>query len=300
MSAAGTGQGAATALPVKTVLMTLSTQTQGVRVDVDVVNLDDIPGAMDSMGWKVSARMMRRWFATKPAWVMPQEWRSGKDVDYLSLSPSQVEDQIIKMKWVLEFDRVVPVFEDLCQNWNSRLGLDQLKVKLETAGWKSGKTVEIGQGTKAAKILDMVCQVNSRTFGEYADTFDDLYDAVFKATLKLGVVGKASRSLFSKRDVFEIEKIGVYVRDTYDFNAGWFEDSFAGLGVWSKKRLLSKQELIAYKATSLPSLAHAFPGFVPARNADFRRWQRKRDDGGDFFVFSDVMWMPPNVEYVYF
>ena len=86
------------------------------RVNVDVVYLDDIPKAMDNMGWKVSAQMMRRWFATKPAWEMPELWRGGKNINYLALPASQVEDQIIKMKWVLGFDRVVPVFEDLCQN----------------------------------------------------------------------------------------------------------------------------------------------------------------------------------------
>ena len=299
MSGAATGQGAATAAPVKTVLMTPSTQTQGVRVNVDVVYLDDIPKAMDNMGWKVSAQMMRRWFATKPAWEMPELWRGGKNINYLALPASQVEDQIIKMKWVLGFDRVVPVFEDLCQNWNNQAGIDTLKKRLIVMGWKSGGTLKLGQGLKAAKELDLTCQVNSRPFGGLPDTLDDLYGAVFRATLKLAVVGKVSRSIFSKRDMFEIEKIGVYVRDTYDFNADWFDDALVGLGVWSKKRLLSKKDMLLYKSTPLPLLAHAYPGFVPARNEDFRNWQKHRNEGGDFFVFSDVMWMEPNVEHVY-
>lgn len=299
MTGPWTGPASVATRPVKTVLMTPSTQTRGVRVDVDAVYLDDIPGAMDAMGWKVSAQMMRRWFATKPAWEMPQDWRRGDDIDYLALPPSQVDDQIIKMKWVLGFDRVVPVFEDLHQNWNNKPGLNELKTKLEIAGWDPGKTIKIGQNLKSAKSLDLTCQVNSRAFGEYVDTLDDFYGAIFKATLKLAVVGKASRSLFSKRDIFEIEKIGVYVRDTYDFNVGWFEDAFVGLGIWSKKRMLSKIEMTAYKLTKLPELVNVFPGFVPARNGDFRRWQKQRNEGGDYFVFSDVMWMAPNIEYVY-
>ena len=300
MSGVLAGQGAATATPVKTVLMTPSTQTQGVRVDVDVVYLDDIPGAMDSMGWKVSAQMMRRWFATKPAWEMPQTWRDGKDINYQALPISQVDDQIIKMKWVLGFDRVVPVFEDLCRNWSSGSGLGELRLKLETAGWRSGKVVRLGQGIKTAKGLDSTCQVNFRPFGAYTDTFDDLYGAVFKATLKIAVVGKVSRSILSKKDMLEIEKIGVYVRDTYDFNSGPFDDAVVGLGIWSKKRMLSKSEMATYRATQFAALANIFPGFVPAHNADFRRWQKQRNKGGDFFVFSDVMWMQPNVEYVFF
>jgi hypothetical protein len=300
MTGSLTGHGIAAATPLKTVTMTPSTQTQGVRVDVEVVYLDDIPGAMDSMGWHMSARLMRRWFATKPAWAMPQEWRKGEGINYLKLLPSQVDDQIVKMKWALGFDRVVSTFEDLCQNWNSPEGLKQLKIRLEAAGWNSGTAFRLGSGLRTAKELDLTCQVNRRPVGASIDTLDDFYGAVFRATPKLALVGKASRSLFSKRDLFEIEKIGVYLRDTYDFNADWFDDAVFGLGVWSKKRVLSKKETITYKATPFPLLARTFPGFVPARNEDFRRWQSLRNEGSDFFVFSDVMWLPPNVEHVYF
>ena len=299
MSGAATGQGAAIATPVKTALMTPSTQTQGVRVNVDVVYLDDIPKAMDNMGWTVSAQMMRRWFATKPAWEMPTLWREGTNINYLALPASQVEDQIIKMKWVMGFDRLVPVFEDLCESWNNAKGLSVLTDRLAAIGWKSGRTMTLGQGIKTAKELDLSCQVNRRPFGDYIDVFDDLYGAIFKAVLKIAVVGKASRSLFSKRDLFEIEKIGIYVRDTYDFNAGWFEDAAFGLGIWSTKMMLSKREMIAYRTAQLAVVGSLFPGFVPAQNNDFRRWQKQRNEGGDFFVFSDVMWIAPNVEYVY-
>ena len=294
------GQGATATAPLKSVTMTPSTQTQGVRVDVDVLYLDDIPGAMDQMGWNVSARLMRRWFATKPAWAMPEDWRSGKNIDYLHLPASLIEDQIVKMRWVLGFERMVPVFEELHQEWNNKPGLDQLKTRLEAAGWQSGRTLWLGKDLKTAKELDLSCQVNSRMFGESSDVLDDLYGAIFRANLKLAVVGMTSRSIFSKRDLFEIEKIGIYVRDTYDFNADWFNDAAFGLGIWSKSRVLSKREMLLYKAVPLPLLSRNFPGFVPARNEDFRRWQNQRNEGGDFYVFSDVMWLAPQVEYVYF
>ncbi|MFC5772088.1 DUF6402 family protein [Thauera sinica] len=44
------------------------------------------------------------------------------------------------------------------------------------------------------------------------------------------------------------------------------------------------------RPASLPVPNQAFQGFVPARNTDFRRWQHQRNEGGDFFVFSDVLW----------
>ncbi|MDR2924534.1 MAG: DUF6402 family protein [Azoarcus sp.] len=38
-----------------------------------------------------------------------------------------------------------------------------------------------------------------------------------------------------------------------------------------------------------------YAGFVPVENDDFRRWQDTKNEGGDFFVFSDVFWARPNV-----
>jgi hypothetical protein len=282
--------GGTTAPSLKTVIMTPSTRTQGVRVDVDVVNLNDIPGAMDHMG--------RRWFATKPAWEMPETWRPGFNIDYLKLPPSQVEDQIIKMDWVLGFERVLPVIEDLQKNWNSQKGIKVLKDRLTTAGWQSGKTTVIGHTLQTGNELDLSCQVNVRDLGRYTDPMDDMYGAIFKATLKLAVVGKAYRSFLLKKDIFEIEKVGLYVRDTYDFNASWFEDTFIGLGIWSRKRILSKIETASYSLMELQERGIIFPGFVPTRNSDFRRWQKHRNEGGDFFVFSDVLWRPPAIKYV--
>jgi hypothetical protein len=279
--------------------------TQGKEVRVDVFHLDEIPDAMDKMGWPVSARMMRRWFANSPAYAMPETIRRGKGVDYLKLPASQIDDQIITMDWVLSFPRVKPVFDELCRAWNNSEGIRVLREdRLRPAGWQSGTTFALGQGLSSAKALDSASQVNSRAFGAYPDTFDDLFGAIFKATLKLAVVGTAYRSSQLKRDIFEVDKIGVYVRDTYDFNSSWFNDGTAGLGIWSRDRLLGKAEMVEYRMneTNAPVGWMAnyikYNGFVPVRNRDFQRWQEKHNSGGDFFVFSDVKWIQPNVDHV--
>lgn len=113
----------------------------------------------------------------------------------------------------------------------------------------------------------------------------------------MAVVGKAYRSWSTGKDVFEVDQLGFYIRDTYDFNAGWIDDAFMGLGVWSKQRLLSKAEMINYKTLSSdPSLLQvrdkSYRHFVQLRNSDFRRWQQGCKGGGDFYVFSDVHWEP--------
>lgn len=291
--------------PVATSTTSPTRITEGKEVKVDVLHLDEIPGAMDKMGWKVSAKMMRRWFSNSPAYVMPENLRSGDGVDYRTLPASQIDDQIIKMDWMLGFPRVAEAVNSLCRDWNSANGIARLKTKcLKDAGWQSGKIVNLGKGLNSAKDLEMCAQVNFREFGQYSDTFDDLYGAVFKATLKLAVVGKASYSSRLGQDIFEIEKLGIYVRDTYDFNSAWFNDAAAGLGIWSRDRLLNKAETIEYRVNQANAPAGwmanyiKYRGFVPVKNRDFRRWQEKHSTGGDFFVFSDVKWVEPNVAYV--
>ncbi|RYH23198.1 MAG: hypothetical protein EON54_24945, partial [Alcaligenaceae bacterium] len=120
--------------------------------------------------------------------------------------------------------------------------------------------------------LEKNCQVNIQIFGEYTDTFDDLYGAIFKGTLKLALIGKVTRSWLRHQDTFEIDAMGVYMRDTYDFNAEWSADQIYGLGIWSKQRLLKKHELLQYRSAIPQINAINFPGFVPVKNADFSRW----------------------------
>jgi hypothetical protein len=292
--------------PIKTVTMTPSSHKEGVKISTDVLYLNELPLALDKMKWTVSAKVMRRWFATEPAWAMPQTWRSGyydlehtQIIDYRKLPASQVDNQIVKMNWLLNFERVLPTFEYLCQHWNTPKGIERLKnIQLKNAGWQQGKKIKIGSISNSAMELESTCQINAQPIGAYEDTFDDLYGAIFKATLKLALIGKTARSWLTKQDVFEIEKIGVYLRDTYDFNVEGIDDNLYGLGVWSKERLLTKKETAEFRVTPNNLLREKFNGFVFVQNHDFRRWQKKNNSGGDFFVFSDVMWIEPNIEYV--
>jgi len=295
--------------PVKVATMTPASDTEGVRVNVEVLHLDDIPGAMDHMGWTVSAQMMRHWFSIKPAWGMPEGWRSGKyttdatglseDIDYTQLPSIQINDSIIKMVWAMRYPQVKEAMDYLKQHWNSRVGVIELREKLYRHGWKPGQSLTLGSKRMPAYQLDYLCQMNMRPLGSIWDTLDDFYGAIFKATLKVAVVGKAYRKLLGAdrgKDFFRIDALGFYLRDTYDFNADWFEDGFMGLGVWSKERCLSKAEMAEYKLhsvsgpTSLIKRHLRFPHFVKVQNRDFRRWQKAHNSGGDFFVFSDVLW----------
>jgi len=269
---------------------------QGAVVKVDQMYLDEIPGAMDKMGWRVSAALMRRWFATKPAWVMGPEDRVEADV--LKHPASRVDNRLITMKWLLSHESVLPAFDELSSAWDTAGGRRELMKRLKAAGWKPGVRTKLGYGVTNAMQAETTCQVNYSIFGAYRDTFNDLFGAINKGLFKLALKGQTTESPITGREVFEIHKIGIYCRDTYDFGAEWWVDSAFGLGVWSRDRCLSKAEMAAYVSAPAPFRAARFPGFVPLRNVDFRRWQQARNEGGDFYVFSDILWIEPHINHV--
>lgn len=266
-------------------------QTQGKKHFVEVLHLDDIPGAMDKMGWKISAKMMRHWFSISPAYEMPLDVRTGK----IRPASSQYDAHIIKMDWALDFPRCIEPFENLVMGWQTPAALNVLKTRLEAAGWAPGSNTTIGSVGMSAYDLDSTSQVNRKEFGTTLDTLDDLYGALGKATFKLAVVGRSKRSS-SGIDIFEIDKIGIYIRDTYDFNDSGMTPE--PLGIWNKDRCLSKAESAAFLTMPPVMIAKRFQGFVPVYNSDFRRWQKAHNSGSDFIVFSNVKWLEPIIREV--
>jgi hypothetical protein len=294
-----------TPTPVKVAPMTPASDREGVKVLTSVLHLDDLPKAMDRMGWTVSAQLMRRWFETKPAWAMSIEERQGRSPkggfidDYTKLPSSQVEEKIVTMAWARKYDVVNQAIAKARQEWNSDKSMDLLIGRLKKKGWVGGegRPVLLGSNGMSAKQLDTECQVNLVKFGGPTERLDDFFGAIFRASMKVALVGQAYHDASKKKDFFRVDHLGFYIRDTYDFNAGWFDDAFMGLGVWSKDRVLSKAEMADYRMLSLHPFTMItqhmkYPGFVPVRNADFRRWQAQHNSGGDFFVFSDVLWEP--------
>ena len=277
------------------------------RIIVPILYLNEIPGAMDKMGWVNSAKLMRNWFAN-PAWRMSKEERegleknTGKPIVYANLPSSRIEESIIKMDWVLKHPEAQKAYQFLRSNWNTPRGAGLLYNRLIATGWRPGTSYfRLGNREDRASIIDNTNQVNARPFGSLLDTFDDFFGAINKATMKVALTGYTEYDKVHKKDFFIVTQEGYYIRDTYDFNTdSWYEDPLMGLGVWSRDRVLSKAETLDYKTRIAKILVPAdyvrtlymYGGFVPVINNDFYRWQDKHGTGGDFFVFSDVLWLP--------
>lgn len=274
--------------------MTLATATTTPRCDmnpvqviVDPLHLDEIPDIMDAMSWHTAAKLMRHWFDMEEAYVITEDVRSGK-VSSLSLPTNRYNDDIVKIDWLLSKPMWHAAAIDVHNSWVSPKGIDRLRSLLKKVGWARGKTIPTTLGSTAysARECDTYSQVNKVDVGNKLNRVDGLYGVVGNGTLKIAVVGTAYNR--NGHDFFQVEKTGLYLRDSYDF-----EGDNEPLGIWSKKRnkCLGKLDTAAYLSSPL---FFALQGYVPIFNRDFRRWQEThkydKTKGGDFIVYSDVRW----------
>lgn len=164
------------------------------------------------------------------------------------------------------------------------LALTRLPAAMRNMGW----------GTAAALMQRWFdspghTQINIADFGNAKNVLDDMYGALGSATLKFGVVGKA----FSEEApitrlpnyYFRVEHIGFYIRDHYDFNGLQY------LGTWTADRVLTKAETAATLSVPGQIIVRLTDGqFAAVTNKDFRDYREKTKKGGDFIIYSDVLW----------
>ncbi|MDF7680958.1 DUF6402 family protein [Enterobacteriaceae bacterium ESL0689] len=262
------------------------------KVSVDFFHIDMIPDAMDKMNWPVAAKLMRHWFNTKPALAFTEEtknkYQNGKALD---IPDGEVNCDIVKMSWAIQFEQVIKGIEYLSGKWDSPKGRDLLKKRLLQQGDYLKNNVSIGY-TDDIRVLEDTAQVNVTKIGTKIDTVNEWYGAIGISNLKICVRGSTENR--NGESFFNVESVGYYLKDTYDFTDDEYPEP---LGIWSKDRVLSKLESTLYMSSYLYSdwgdLARKFSGFVPVFNADFRKWQNKHNTGGDFMIFSDVYWTEP-------
>lgn len=258
------------------------------NLNADIFTLDQIPAAMDKMGWKVAPQLMRHWFSGKPAKPFTDKTKNlyvrGPAIN---IPPEHVNDSIVKMQWARQFKPVQKGLDHLMKNWANKKGLVELKKRLIQNNGILERHTDV-------KKLDTFTYVNSTPIGDYylgfGETINDYFGAIGKATLK--AVPHGYQDKFHGENVFITEAIGFYIKDTYDFLGNEF------LGVWHKDGVLNKKQMLLYVGyqgsqdwVSIANMNMQWAAEV--YNSDFRRWQQVRNTGVDFMVFSDVLWLPP-------
>jgi len=268
-------------------------EKQEKRVEADFFHLDMIPQAMDNMGWKTASQLMKHWFSITPECAFNKEMKNELlSTDAYLIENSKINTNIVNMSWAIQFNQVKDGIIELGKKWNSIKGKEQLIDRIFNAGDYNKEAIKIGY-TDDVKILDSTAQINFKRIGSKLDTVNEWYGAMGNTTLKICVRGYTSKE--NMKNQFNVESIGYYLKDTYDFvDDGTISEP---LGVWSKDRILDKKESAIYMSSYMSGffgeLVRTYSGFVPVFNKDFRAWQRKHKTGGDFIILSDILWMQP-------
>jgi hypothetical protein len=231
--------------------------------------IERIPKIMRSKGWFEGQRLMETWFS-RPAAIAPH------------YSPPVT----IKMDWVLGFERAKNVYDELVadQIWQNGPAQNEIAKMLKRKGLllDSPAAKTFGNLSQAVPLLD-TDYINFRAvdahyyydfYGSYYGwSVDDLKAALGAFVFRVVTAGKVARVQESDPDGIDpgydvtIEEVGVYVRDSFDFEGHQF------LGFWDDDGV-----------NILPSSA----GSHSVSNGNFRDWRDDTGKGGDFLVYSDL------------
>ncbi|VTN09804.1 Uncharacterised protein [Raoultella terrigena] len=212
-------------------------EQQEKKVAIEFFHIDMIPDAMDNMKWTTTAKLMRHWFSIKPEFAFTvQSRRIALNTDAVKLPMSQVNFDIIKMSWAIQYEQVRTGIDELRRLWKSAKGIERLKEQVNKSKFTDEAEVFIGY-SEIVRELDANVQVNILPIGSKFDTVNEWYGAIGNTTLKVCVRGKTNR--VDGENVFFVDKLGFYLKDTYDFVD---EDTAPeSLGIWSKSRVLDKK-----------------------------------------------------------
>ncbi|WP_192562872.1 DUF6402 family protein [Pseudomonas gozinkensis] len=268
--------------------------------------ITDIPAAMDKMKWPTSAALMRRWFAGMP-WSTSDGGMDELTKNHLKEAPQEyIDDAIVKMSWLLSFERASKEYEYLKSVWNSPNGQKQIRAAIlkKFKDKPDGKYPLAFGSAREAEDFGYSNTVSVKMAQWRIDVLDDLRGAL--ANFNLRVIAEGDVVIVSKKIEFLVSKLGFYVEDSYDFGDG--SDFISQpLGFWNFDGTVIPPEAIARNisinsnqtammetgALSPADVAEVFKDLEGARlyliqNSDFVEYRQCHGKGGDFRVLSDI------------
>lgn len=221
----------------------------------------DIPAIMRAQGWSIGAALLESWFS-RPARIAPAY--DAPDVS------------TVKMSWVLEFSRAKEVYDKLIREriWQNAAARQEIAKMLRNRGLlKTDMCIDVpfGDFSLDPSQLDDD-QINYRAVtmgpGNALGSLDGMSAALGNFVFVVLVSGTVRSDGSPDGHRVAISRVGVYVRDSFDFNGTQF------LGFWDRDDN-SVSSINPLSGTSVS-------------NADFRRWREQNQKGGDFMIFSDL------------
>ena len=260
-----------------------------------MLTLTDLPRIMQEREhWPVAAACMRRWLQNGASQISEDARRGATHMS--ALPTKQLETRLLQINWALSFPWVKIVHDTLItKTWRNpasqrrMIQLAQTLSKTSPARATLSGGWAFGDPSAAVKDLDATAQINYAVVGDPSDPLDDFYGAVGRGELKVAAFGRVEPR--SKGLRLTVDRLGVYLRDTYDFNGEQW------LGLWSetgvdKGRLA---EAWGMYIGGYPSISIEPTGVrgdakteYAVANKDFRAYRAKYGRGGDFINVSNI------------
>jgi hypothetical protein len=235
------------------------------------LTLTNIPKIMRSQSWMMGAALMEDWFS-RPLAIEPHYGTPNTGT--------------ITMSWALGYRRAKAVYDKLMKDriWANPAAQKEVDKMLRGKNLVGPGLQYFGLESRPTPSLDSD-YINFRAIGggDYYGTYyggyygyyydsdlDDLVAALGYFVFRLIVGGTVQPSSTTGGHEVTITDVGVYIRDSYDFNGDQH------LGFWDDSD------------NSVSTLN--FLSGTRVTNEDFRDWRTKSGRGGDFLVFSDVLW----------
>lgn len=285
--------------------------------------LRNIPDTMKKLGFHVAASLQERWFAGE-AWEMQEDQKKvGKAQAAVAGHPERVYvpsagPHQLTITWANGNLAAAAALQRLVATWNSKktastqagstrydLAADSIKTFIKTSivgnPQLSAATAVVGPGYSvkfdfeemklSLPQLDALAIQREDIAPSLLGGIDDFVAAVYKASWKLVVCGKCEYVALEgigPRLRVSVDKVGIFLRDTYDFTGPQYLGNWSSSGV----QYLPIPPPIEWTTPDTLLAAPDKTHYV-VDNISYRRFRSVYNKGGDFFVFSDVMWMSP-------
>ncbi|MGF6111173.1 DUF6402 family protein [Pseudomonas frederiksbergensis] len=302
-----------------TAQLTPSSDKKPVEAAVEEFQFTDIPGVMTKMGWKESARIMQRWFDGVP-FVMSRREKLGNldvaqitqeklfddlDFDWLTAASPHtggvIKELIAKATNPSQYNELIGRQKGLTQ---LAPGLLQFMACMRALGVLDEKNQDFVSGTfdysaLSATGLEVLTQYNFRpiatsTSEKKNNPLDDVYGALGGFVVKFAVTKFTTTSKTKKMAAtLQIEEVGCYVRDTYEFLNDGSDDQL--LGYWNYDGVVKPS---VYAFFTEPK-TYEVDGQIyhKVTNNSYNEYREKYGKGGDLFVYSTVKKLPVSIHH---
>ena len=287
-------------------------QKQGKVVLVEVPKLSDIPKFMDALEWKVSAALMRKWFAAS-SHEMTKAEKLG-EVAPSHYPPELVDTKTVTMQWILGFARAKEVVQSaMSLSFLGNYGFDieearmQLAKRIKRAGLFQIVPQPFGDLAQPALWQHehwqfRLFRIDSSQYSRgkvLMSGMDDLFGALASFGIYLAAkgsvtpqtktvdTGRACQVVATRYDI-EITHIVLYARDTYDFIGDQY------LGHWSKDGVEVVSSYVLQEKLGTLSHSDYVPSGeppdvkLPVGNHSFNEFRKRQGKGGDLLIFSNT------------